>query len=180
MNIISIDPSMRSTGVYCRVNGKEYSYSLKNPKRMTREKVLESTYSFFNALLCSAKYAFGLIEGYAYNTSNRQGLYNLIEMVGVIRLCCSNYSVPLVTIGISTWKAMTIKHMKKNNKNQKLYYIETVATKYGKRFSTTDEADAYLIYTAAKDLCKKTKGLSDAQRKIKKEIITILEGKSES
>lgn len=180
MNIISVDPSMRSTGVYCRVDGREYSYLFKNPARMTREEVLESTYKAFNALLCSARYMFGLIEGYAYDTSNRRGLYSSVEMVGVIKLCFANYGVPLITIEIPTWKSMTIGHMKKNKKSQKLLYVETVAKKYGKRFGTTDEADAYLIYRAVKEIGKKVRNLSDTQRKIKSKILTILGEANES
>ncbi len=176
MNIISIDFSKTSTGIYtCTGEGEENSYRIVNPASTPQEVCLSNVFKNITMLLENEAdgYDIGLIEGYGYNPKNRNGLQAMAEIAGVIKLAFIEHLTPLVTMPIQTWKSLTIGKKIKKKGNEKAY-LKNVLDKYIKEFATTDEADAYLFYRAAVELFNTPKLLTEAQQNVKEKIYKII------
>jgi len=170
MKIISIDPSKYSTGIYTRINGVESSFTVTNEKKSSSEEVLINIYNIFSKLL-TVNYKLGLIEGYGFNPKNKHGITTMTEIVGVIKLTFAQANIPLVVIPIQIWKKYTIGRI---DKKQVKDYMRAIHFKYEREFETTDEADAFLIYQATKNICKTLKGFTPAVKKIRDRLKQII------
>lgn len=145
MNAISVDPGIRSTGLFLFRDGKGRAQSILRADAGSWGHLVDLR----GRLL---RYAKGIdvafVEGYPYGLPAGQAAY-AIEAGGVAREVCAELGLPLVVVEIATWKALTIGNLPKSSKAQRELYLDTVETKYGRQFDTVDQADAYLIYRAA-------------------------------
>lgn len=166
MNIISIDFSKISTGVYTNINGKESSFAIKIKSSVKLPDVICIIYNEFTKILDDNSYDYGLIEWIYRGTS-------LLKISGVICLAFAQHKIPLVEIPTMTWKSVLgICRLDKKHGHDK--YMLFVKTKYGKVFETTDEADAYMMYQVVKQICKETKVITPAATKIREQIKKIM------
>lgn len=172
MNIISIDFGKRRTGIFLRANGKEESLKICNKPKASMEEALVCIYDSFKTILELYHFDIGFIEGYAINMAHAFGVIPLAEVAGVIKLVFKQYGVSLVTIPVQTWKFLTVGQIDKHKQEDQ--YREAVRLKYDREFDTVDQIDAFLIYEAAKAIGQRTKRLSDSMRKLKNQMIEIL------
>lgn len=170
MNIISIDFSKISTGVYTNINGKEASFAIKIKSSVKLPDAMCIIYNEFTKILDDNNYDFGLIEWIYRGTS-------LLKISGVICLAFAQHKIPLVEIPAMTWKSV-LGICKLDKKHDPDKYMSFVETKYGKVFDTTDEADAYMSYQAVKQICKETKVITSAAAKIREQIKKIIDSNS--
>jgi len=142
LNIISIDPSLRSCGFYgSRDFGNDSSFSIQ--EKGDRIQVLglflrrfEEQAKYYDALL---------IEDYAFSRHS-QSVTVQAEVGGLARAAFSAENKPVIEVGISTWKYITGISGKKATKKERADYIDLVYKKFGQGFDSTDSADAWMIY----------------------------------
>lgn len=174
MNIISIDPSKYSTGVFIQRFGQEVSFTISHTKKMTDEEVYLNIYYIFMRLFEENQFDIGFIEGYWL--SNPRGMLYLPEIGGIIKLTFAINNVPLITIPIQTWK--NIVKIKIDKHKKKKEYLAVVNRRYNKEFKNIDEADAYLIYITARTIIKNTNITSKAQKRIREKIKGVTHDKN--
>jgi len=158
VQIIGIDPSLRSTGLAYLMRDGYYWERLAFHRDIARESILTSILEeFFNPPPFGGKWIVG-IEGYAYGKSASSGFTPVIEVGGVIRSAVGRWA-PWVEIPPPTWKwAILGKEcmvIKKGTREKNRRYIEVVCKALGfesPMFNTTDEADAFCIATYVKRL----------------------------
>ncbi len=145
LNIIAIDPSLRSTGVFTVLDGKINSYVLNfKEDRMT---VLGKYLKHFAS---EAKdFDLLIIEDYSFGSQSRSVTIQA-EVGGVIRSAFSARGKKIIEVPIQTWKAATGIRGDKVSLTGKSDYLNQVAGKYKVMFKTTDEADAFLLYMAVR------------------------------
>lgn len=142
MNILSIDPSLRSCGFYgARDFGSDSSYTIRD--KGDRIQVLglflrrfEEAARYYDALL---------IEDYAFSRHS-QSVTVQAEIGGLARASFSAEGKPVIEVGISTWKYVTGVSGKKATKKDRADYLDLVYKKFGRGFDSTDSADAWMIY----------------------------------
>lgn len=151
MNIISVDPSLRHTGIFKRVDGV-LSADLFEPESKDRIKALAEILKFF--VMLPKGFDLCLIEDYdpgaLGNQSRVQG-----EVGGIIRACFQARGVPVIEVAIPTWKAVTGLSMKKGTPMADSEYLNAIANKFKLRLNDTHAADAYLIYETVRRSAKK-------------------------
>ena len=171
MNIISIDPSKKRTGIITRIDKKIMSMSIEHTKKQTQSEALVNIFNKFQTVLNDTKFDMGLIEGYWL--VNPRGMTHEPEIVGVIKLVFALHEVPLIVIPIQTWKSIIgIKIDKKKKPGE---YFAAIKKKYGKEFSVVDEADAFLIYKVAEYIVHNTQVMSKAAMKVRNKIKEVIE-----
>lgn len=173
MNVISIDFSKTSTGIFMRIDNKESSQTIHNDVNTSQQAAIEKIYTIIRILLTKNKFHFGLIENYGYNPKQMKTFILMCEISGVIRLAFKQCETPLIAIRPMTWKSQTIGTKINYKKKDPDKYIQLVGEKYGKFFANTDEADAYLIYMAAREIAKNDKLVSKSVQSIKKQIMAV-------
>ena len=102
MNIISIDPSLYSTGIYLKTNNKEKSLTIKNKKSTHFNNKLKNIYEQILNILKEFNIDFGVFEGYAFSQNK---LSQIAEVKGVIRLAFSQVKKRVIEMPINTWKS---------------------------------------------------------------------------
>lgn len=173
MNIISIDFSKKNTGVFTKIEGQESSFSISNSYKTPQEDALKKIYEIIDSSLKCENFNLGLIEGYGFNPLNKSSIIPMSEIGGVIKLAFVINDIPIITVPIQTWKMLTIGNINKDKYPND--YLEAVDFKYKRLFSNTDEADAFLIYQAAKELSKKTSRLTASMVKIREQIKNVID-----
>ncbi len=162
MNILFVDPSLRSTGVFAIINNKRESYTLVTicdhiaalgeiASHFTR------TAKDFDALV---------IEDYAFGKAS-QSVSKNAEVGGIIRGTFAIDGKPIIEMPISTWKNITGVRLKKASAKDKRFYIETVSTLADRNFDSTDACDAWLIYWSSKRILEERNLQTDAQKRLK-------------
>ena len=117
------------------------------------------------------KINFAVIEGYGINPINRRSMFILAEITGIIKLLLAKNNIPVITMPVQTWK----KYCRIVSDKKKVdYYVNEVEYRFGKKFNTTDEADAFMIYLALKEISEKTCALTKTDIRIKEELRKIL------
>jgi len=151
MEAISIDPSLRSTGIVTRIRGVEYyqtvaSGSSTGKWRAVRQ-ILEAVGGEISRL--DPEKAVAVIEQYAYGAKGNY-LVTQGEIGGAIRYLLWRRGVPFVELAQNTWKAATMggffRHVRKTRKRE---YLAAIRAKHGRMFPSTDVADAWLMLKAA-------------------------------
>lgn len=170
MNTIAIDPSKSSTGIFCKVNNVETSRLIKTKPGCSQGETLPYIYKKMCEIVSANQFDLGFIE-MGTITVNPIGAVSLFEVSGVIRLACAQHNIPMITVPIPTWKSLTIGV--RTDKKNKTRYLSLVKQKYGIEFKTTDQADAYMIYCAIKEISQHAGKLTDAQQKIYNQISEI-------
>jgi hypothetical protein len=101
LNIISIDPSLRSTGVFTCVSGKCAAYSLRY-----KEDRLELLGKYVRHFIAEAKkrYDLCIIEGYSMG-SRSSSVTVQAEVGGIVRAFFSAVGTPIIEIPPQSWKA---------------------------------------------------------------------------
>ena len=169
MNVISIDPSKSKTGVFTRIDKVESSFVITNKAKTTHSEALIKIYSEFSRILDSGVYDFGIIE----NPKHSSFSVYIFEIVGIIKLAFAQHGIPLIPVYVMTWKTLTMKDISKKESTKE--YLKIVKKKYDREFKNTDEADAFLIYQAVKQIAKKTNRLTKGMQKIKDQLSKIIE-----
>jgi len=176
MNSISIDFSEHCTGIYTSIEGKGASLSIKNKARISREEALKNIYISFKAILTNTAFDFGFIEGYGFNKQFTKSMICMCEVAGVIKCIFALHNIPLIEIPIQTWKRLTI-GKEINKRDFPNEYLQAIKFRYEKEFSNTDEADAFLIYQAARIIGGTTKYMTPVVKKIKTKISKAIDSK---
>lgn len=175
LNVISIDPSLRSTGVYVNAPIAEEEYSEAITPKGTRNRLL--------AILL------GRIETCMYpELANvidiclieKQFMNNVQQMVyGIIIASIARLGIKIIEVQPRVWQAITgmgapLSNYDKKTESGRSMYLVAVKFMYGKLFETTDEADAYMMYRAVCDIMDKPGKLTPAAEKIRQQIEEIL------
>jgi hypothetical protein len=115
-----------------------------------------------------------LVEDYPYGIHS-SSLTQVAEAGGIVRAVFAAAGSQIIAVPISTWKAMTIKNQPKATGRDKLRYTALVEKKYGRPFSSTDEADAFLMYMAMRRVWTERKGkATDTVRRLRRELVSAL------
>ena len=154
MNVIAIDPSLKSTGVFLRVLDKNVNFSISPDKNLdifnklcyiydeVQAKCIQ--YHFNNGI-----YDLGIIEGFSYG-SQGNAVYQQGMIGGVLRMLLCKRCKKVIEIPPRTWKALTMpkefQKLKKGTKKKDAIYCDVINNIYNTNFSITDEADAFLLY----------------------------------
>ena len=151
LNLCFIDPSLRSSGIFIVRQGKIETYvlqwSLKDfPDRLT---VLAKYAIHFTKLCKGTAWDLLVIEDYMPGSKGSQARV-AGEVGGVIRAIFAAHKVPIIEIGIQTWQGLLKYRMPKTSVNDKSEYINECLRRYGVRFDTVDQIDAFLFFQALK------------------------------
>lgn len=146
VRVLSVDPSLRSTGYY-RSDSDEWG-TIKIKPKVSRVEAIRILGSEMTKIVDDARPDILLVEGYTPNSKGSQSTHSMGEARGAV--FCASPGVPIVEVPIPTWKSQTIgMHRKKGNKAQTEIYLAYAGRECGRRvFGTTDEADACMIYHA--------------------------------
>ncbi len=156
MRVISIDPSLRSLGMFFMEDGELNS----NVIQRTEKDRLEVLKRFCLKFAREAALGWDLliVEAYAFSEGgkyiNKEGKVKSksssvtvqAEVGGLIRGLFGARGVPIIEVVSSTWKSVTGISLKKGTTMAESDYINAVVKKYGIRFQTVDECDAFLMY----------------------------------
>ncbi len=175
MDIISFDPSLRCTGIYYRVDDVEKSFTIQTHSSMDRMDVLAEHLDRIMQFLASFNKmtvkCIAVVEGYAYGIKNSRSMCQMAEVGGIVRGVLRYYRIPVIEIGPIVWKSIALGshnvRAKKYTAKDKMMYHLLVAQKFGRRFETTDEADAYMMAWAFEQIIKGVSGLSPGAHDIR-------------
>lgn len=147
LRIISIDPSLRSSGVFICEAGKCRAYSI---QRKEERLDLLGWYARHFARIAKEGFDLCLIEGYSMG-SHSSSVTVQAEVGGVIRACFSANRIPIIEVAPMTWKSITgLAKLKlpKVSVQDKREYINHCIEEFSFTFDTTDECDAFYIFWA--------------------------------
>lgn len=159
LRIISIDPSLRSTGIFMHLAGERKFYVLPLRAGIDRENGLGIILARFSRILDEhLPFDIAVIEQYAFR-KHSYGATTQHEVGGVYRAVLAMNGIPIVEMPIAIWQSYTIgRGHGKTLKADKEAYLKMVADKYGKLIGSPDTADAYLIFRSfAEILCGRHK-----------------------
>lgn len=146
MKVISLDPSLRSFGIF-KHDGNDWESETIERTESDRIEILKwLTYRFASE---SAKgWDLMIIEDYAFGggNSNSRSITVQAEIGGLVRGLFAAREIPIIEVPIGVWKSVTGISLKKGTPDHKSDYLGAVARKYGINFPTIDEADAFLFY----------------------------------
>ena len=149
MKVISLDPSLRSFGIYYNRDGERSSETISLPNSYDRLDVLAIlTYRF--AAISKEGWDLVIVEAYAYGRANSRSITVQAEIGGLVRGLFGVRKVPIIEVPIGVWKSVTGIREKKGTATHKSDYLNAVHKLFGERFTTTDEADAMMIYQTVK------------------------------
>lgn len=140
-DIIAVDPSLRSTGVY--IAAEDYCFTIKTNPEEDRIKTLSDLMRKWTGIFNDGGQLL-LIEDYAFSR-NSQSVTKLAEVGGIIRAAAGEFNMQIIEVPSTFWKFWTKQSLAPDKKNTKAY-CEYFNDKYGRNFNTTDEVDAFLIY----------------------------------
>ena len=149
MNIMSIDPGLRSLGIYINMaQGKDLSLTISAGKKDKEKDIFINIDIVLRDLI--QRYDIDLIfaEDYAISGFRRKSGAVLAEIKGLIKNIVydeSNNCQGLILISISTWKSI---HKTIPINKKKKFDIDFVNNLFKKQLKTQDEVDAYLIMVA--------------------------------
>jgi len=154
MKIIALDPSLRSFGFYSVVDGIESSGVKRIPDSFHRLDALGRLLSWLSHV-SAEPWDLCIVEDYAFSGGRDRGQNSravtiMAEVGGVARALFMARKVPVLEVPIGVWKAVTGIRLKKGTAAHKSDYLNACSSLYGKRFDTTDEVDAFLLYQTVK------------------------------
>lgn len=145
--VISIDPSLRSTGVYA--GGKLYTLNNKTNKEVSAIEALKNIYEWF--IYFGTKYnpKIALVEDYSYSRSESSSMTDIAEIRGILHVVSFECGFVVIPVNITLWKSIVRFSMQKGTKPKNDNYIVAARQRYpGFDFKSTDEVDAFMIYQA--------------------------------
>jgi hypothetical protein len=165
MNIISIDPSLTSTGIF--INKGRKNLTISTAKLKSEKEKYNYIRECFEVIIDENKIGLCLMEDYGYST---QRMKTQAEVKGIILSIMYKNDIPVMKIPINTWKSLIDYLPDEKDKKKKKPYMQKINEHYKKEFKSTDECDAYLImracYLAYQGACKIESHLL-LQRKLK-------------
>jgi len=177
--VVSLDLSLRATGVYCETGEASGTETILSPPTryehdgalailMQRlEKVYETE---------GGSGVLTLVEDYAFGIHGR-GATSGAETGGIARAIAWQKG-QIVVVPISTWKALALRpfaRQKKRTAAEKAAYVNMARRLHNRVFDNDNEADAYMIYHAAiLSLTSKREGGTAKLRKRMVEAIKLL------
>ncbi|MBE3088589.1 MAG: hypothetical protein IMZ71_05705 [Chloroflexi bacterium] len=170
MDIISVDPGLQHTGVFEIVEGKRRCWHIEQGKS-SRYAHLSAIFRTLSKRCEEVAFRIGFVEDYAYR-DNKSVMF--AEIGGVIRAAMVGAGVPIVIMPIATWKSLTIGNKPKGTIQEGAAYVRRVNKLYGAESSTPDEADAFLIYYAAKMITERKTRLTDAAERLRENVMRVL------
>ena len=144
LNIISIDPSMRSSGVVTFRGEAMRSAAFQS--KAERIDLLAWYLAKFSKIAKNTPWDLCIIEEYTFHNAQSRSVTIQAEVGGIIRACFAAYGVPILEVNTQTWKAITKMRLPKTSVYDKSQYLNHVKAQFGLSFKTTDEADAYMMY----------------------------------
>lgn len=174
MRVISLDPSLRSFGVYCNRDGEETADTRQMPASIDRLDALGRHLSWLSHISAEG-WDLCIIEDYAFSGGrdrgqNSRGVTVQAEVGGIARGIFRARKIPIIEVPIGVWKAVTGVRLKKQTAGEKAAYLWTVKQLFERDFQTTDEADAFLLYHTVKK-CGTERPIGEGPRRI----LSILE-----
>ena len=145
LNIICIDPSLRSTGVFICEKGECRAYSI---QKKDERKTMLGMYIKHFAKEAKKKYDLCVIEGYSMG-SRGSAVTSQAEVGGIIRACFIANGTPVIEIAPMTWKSITglLKlKLRKNSVSEKREYLNHCDRVFGFTFDNPDECDAFYMF----------------------------------
>jgi hypothetical protein len=96
-----------------------------------------------------------LVEDYAFSGGRDRGQNSravtiMAEVGGIARGLFMARKVPVIEVPIGVWKGVTGIRMEKGTTMHKSDYLNACDKLFGKRFGSTDEVDAFLVYQTVK------------------------------
>lgn len=161
-DVIFVDPSLRSTGIFALRDGVGISETI-----TTDGSHIEALGTIARAFEgCAKLYKLLVIEDYAFGKAS-QSVSKNAEVGGIIRGVFSMKGIPILEMPISVWKSISNIRLKKETSAQKRVYREVVGELAGDRyFDSTDACDAWLLYYTTKYLLH-AQPKTDAQKELK-------------
>lgn len=152
MNIIAIDQSLRQTGIYVESTGNTYVIKTKG---LSEGEALNKLYYRLKTGIEKNSPCIIVYEGNSCFGSLGYGASTLFAAIGIIKLIAAQTKNIIYEMPVNTWKTFIFgkkrkEWPKKGNKTaaDTAEYLRIVQHFTGKKFQTTDEADAYMIYEA--------------------------------
>ena len=145
--VLSIDPSLRSTGVYCNWLDKTYTIDCKSTSSIGALHRIGKCLSYRCAVADVM-----LIEDYSYGSMGNAVL-TMGEIRGAISYVAKSENVRMFAVPIQTWKSIMPKLPKKlRTIAGTKAYVDAGREICHREFATCDEVDAYFIYEAVRKL----------------------------
>src|SRR3972149_3547419 len=147
MNLIAIDPSLRSVGVYA-VNGeREYSLTV-TFHGQNLDNYIKLMVKSLSSVVEDFKPKVAVIEGPSY-ASKGNAVVTMGKVHGILRTILVEHSVRVFEIAPPTWKSIIFgskfRKIKKTTADDRVRYIKLASRKFKRKFDSTDSADAYML-----------------------------------
>lgn len=148
---MAIDPSLRSTGYYlnwCDVSGVIDCSKTSHTGALLRiGQQIESHIASCELVLC---------EDYTFSRHSRS-TSTMGEVKGILTYLARSHGAPIVGVNVQTWRSIFPGIRDIDKKTNSDAYIELASNICdGKRFTSTDDADACMIYHAVVRLIEKS------------------------
>lgn len=173
-NVMSIDPGLRSIGVYINIQeGEDMAFTIKALKSDTEKEIYNNIDMILRELIAFYKIKVIFCEDYAITGFQRKSGAQLAEIKGLLKKIVYDESLAIdgmILVPISTWKSIHKGLSLPKNKTKK--YVELVNKTFKKKLNTSDEVDAYLMlvamYMISRGVVK-----SNTQIRLKKDMETL-------
>lgn len=157
MNVMSIDPSLNSTGITIRIDNDIYiTKSIIVNKNMNRYEKLKFIYVNILHIVEKFNVKIAIIEDYAHGIFSAS-LQALSEARGVMYLALFEKCVDVIYINNMTWKSVIkfnpSKSAKKTTKKGQNEYINYAKNFTNMFFKNSDEVDSFMMLKACEYIC---------------------------
>ena len=166
--VISVDPSLRSTGVYRNWTGCTDTIDCAKYTHITALHVFGKMLARW---CCGADVM--LIEDYAFGKAgSSRSVLTMGEIRGIATYIAKHEGVSIFSVPIATWKAkMSGLPPKGRGKRDCETYCLLSGELFGRTFATPDEVDAYAIYWAVNKILR-----TQPEHKLAEEMRNVLLG----
>lgn len=170
--IAAIDPSLTSTGICWGTTNNEFSITTVGSKPrgktvLDRVKRYEGLISGILAHIDKVRPSLILIEEYAYS-KNMGGQMYLGEFGGILRFHLIDYTPHVIEVTASGLK----KFATGKGNSPKDVVMAHVAHRYGRIFTSNDEADAFVLYNMALCIAGRQEPATQPQREAVEKVVS--------
>jgi len=127
MRVVSVDPSLRSLGLFYMEDGEINSDVIQRTEKDRLEVLGRICLKF--AREAALGWDLLIIEGYALGATNSNAITVQAEIGGLIRGIFTARKVPIIEVPIPTWKHVTKTKLKKGNAMANSDYLNDVVRK---------------------------------------------------
>lgn len=181
MNVLSFDPGLRKIGVYAKIGSLDRTDLLLIPAKVPRLDALDKIYRFVLAYIRKAQRVrlihVGIVEGYAFS-KHSSSTTTMAEVGGIIRVLLTMHKIPVIELSPIVWKSIILGkagiRMKKGTVPQCSAYLAKAESIFKRRFSSTDEADAFMMAECLQRIYLGEVYEGEGVRKIKAQLYNIL------